>query len=178
MLTLNRLDCFKDYKTYIRSLNHILDLAWPRLMKLTLEQQYMLSVLLRASAGMVLTLKLEYSISSIRRVKSQTCRGFLTIEGRRWCGIFPIRRWSWQKLRGKEVDGGVLEQTSLEQVRRQAAMRHRSHDDWQLQSEVVCTRDVQGHLQGERGNGMEEELLWWSQRQCGLQYEFQLPVSS
>ena len=29
-LTLNMLNCFKDYKRYIRILNHILDLAWPK----------------------------------------------------------------------------------------------------------------------------------------------------
>ena len=37
--------CFKDYKRYIHILNHILDLAWPKEMKVTLEQQYMLSVI-------------------------------------------------------------------------------------------------------------------------------------
>ena len=45
ILTLNVLNCFKDYKIYIHIFNGILDLAWPKLMKLTLEQQYMLSVL-------------------------------------------------------------------------------------------------------------------------------------
>ena len=39
------LTCFKDHKIYIHILNHILDLAWLKSMKLTLEQQYMLSVL-------------------------------------------------------------------------------------------------------------------------------------
>ena len=45
VLTLNRLNCFKDYKRYIHILNHILDLVWHEYMKLTLEQQYMLTVL-------------------------------------------------------------------------------------------------------------------------------------
>ena len=45
ILTLNILNCFKDYKTYIHILNRILDLAWLKCMKLTLEQQHMLSVL-------------------------------------------------------------------------------------------------------------------------------------
>ena len=44
-VTLNMLSCFKDYKRYINILNHTLDLVWPKYMKLTLEQQYMLSVL-------------------------------------------------------------------------------------------------------------------------------------
>ena len=39
------MNCFNVYKRYIHILNRILDLAWPKLMKLTLEQQYMLSVL-------------------------------------------------------------------------------------------------------------------------------------
>ena len=39
------LNCFKDYKRYIHTSNHILDFAWPKLMKLTLKWQYMLSVL-------------------------------------------------------------------------------------------------------------------------------------
>ena len=43
-LTFNMLNCFKDYKRYILILNCILDLAWHKEMKLTLEQ-YMLSVL-------------------------------------------------------------------------------------------------------------------------------------
>ena len=46
MLTLHMLNCFKDYKKYIHIFNNILDLAWPKWMKLTLEQQYMFSVLL------------------------------------------------------------------------------------------------------------------------------------
>ena len=44
-LTVNMLNCLKDYQRYIHISNHILDLAWPKQMKLTLEQQYMLSVL-------------------------------------------------------------------------------------------------------------------------------------
>ena len=44
-LTLIMLNCLKDYKRYIHILNPILDLAWPNQMKLTLEQQYVLSVL-------------------------------------------------------------------------------------------------------------------------------------
>ena len=44
-LTLNMLNCFKDYKRCIHILNHILDLARLKLMKLSLEQQYMLSFL-------------------------------------------------------------------------------------------------------------------------------------
>ena len=44
-ITLDMLTCFKDYERYIHILNCILDLAWPKSMKLTLEQQYMLSVL-------------------------------------------------------------------------------------------------------------------------------------
>ena len=66
LLTLNMLNCFKDYKRYIHIVNCILDLAWPKLMKLTLELHYMFSVLhsqyhacwtlgASASAGMVLT---------------------------------------------------------------------------------------------------------------------------
>ena len=39
------LNFFKPYKKYVHILNHIFDLAWPRPMKLTLEQQYMLFVL-------------------------------------------------------------------------------------------------------------------------------------
>ena len=39
------LNCFKDHKRHIPILNRIVDLASPKLMKLTLEQQYMLSVL-------------------------------------------------------------------------------------------------------------------------------------
>ena len=45
VLTLNMLNCIKDYKRYVHILNCILYLAWPKLMKLNLEQQYMLSVL-------------------------------------------------------------------------------------------------------------------------------------
>ena len=45
ILTLNMLNCLKDYKRSIHILNHILDLAWPKWLKLTLEQKYMLSVL-------------------------------------------------------------------------------------------------------------------------------------
>ena len=44
-LTLNMLDCFNDCKISIHILNRMLDLACPLSMKLTLEQQYMLSVL-------------------------------------------------------------------------------------------------------------------------------------
>ena len=40
-LTLNTLNCFKDHKRYIRILNHVLDLTWPKWMKSTLEKQYM-----------------------------------------------------------------------------------------------------------------------------------------
>ena len=43
--TLNMLNCFKDYKRYIHILNHISNLAWPKWMKLSLEQHYMLYVL-------------------------------------------------------------------------------------------------------------------------------------
>ena len=41
LLTLNMLNCFKDYKRYIHILNRILELARPKLTKLTLGQQYM-----------------------------------------------------------------------------------------------------------------------------------------
>ena len=44
-LTLNMLNCFKVHKGYIHILNPILDLSWAKLMKLSLEQQYVLSVL-------------------------------------------------------------------------------------------------------------------------------------
>ena len=44
-LTLNMLNSFKDYKWYIPILNCILDLACPKWMKSTVEQQYMLSTL-------------------------------------------------------------------------------------------------------------------------------------
>ena len=44
-LTLNMLNYYKDYKSYIHILNRILDLARPKLMQSTLEQQYTLSVL-------------------------------------------------------------------------------------------------------------------------------------
>ena len=37
---------FEYYKRCIHILNHILELAWPKYMNLTLELQYMLSVLL------------------------------------------------------------------------------------------------------------------------------------
>ena len=30
LLTLNIQNCFKDYQSYVRILNHILDLAWPK----------------------------------------------------------------------------------------------------------------------------------------------------
>ena len=40
-----KLNYLKDYKRYIHILSRILDLAWPKQMKLTLEQQYMLSFL-------------------------------------------------------------------------------------------------------------------------------------
>ena len=43
--TLNMLNCFEDYKRYIHILRRILDLAWPKLTKLTLEQQYIFHVL-------------------------------------------------------------------------------------------------------------------------------------
>ena len=43
-LTLNMLDCFKDFQGHICNLNRIFNLAWPKLMKLTLEEQYMLPV--------------------------------------------------------------------------------------------------------------------------------------
>ena len=44
-LTLDMLNCFKVYKRHIHILNCILDLAWPKWMKLTLTQQYMLFAL-------------------------------------------------------------------------------------------------------------------------------------
>ena len=44
-MCVNMLNCFKDYETYIHVFNRILDLAWSKELKLTLEQQYMLSVL-------------------------------------------------------------------------------------------------------------------------------------
>ena len=50
-LTLNMLNCFKDYKIYIHILNFILDLAWPKQIKLTLEQQYTFSILHRQYLG-------------------------------------------------------------------------------------------------------------------------------
>ena len=43
-LALNLLSCLKDYKRYIHILNCILDLAWPKMMKFTVEQRYMLSI--------------------------------------------------------------------------------------------------------------------------------------
>ena len=45
MITLNMLNCLKDYKRYTGIMNRILDLVWHKEMKSTLEQQYMLSVL-------------------------------------------------------------------------------------------------------------------------------------
>ena len=45
ILSMNMLICLKDYIIYNHIFNCILDLAWLKLMKLTLEQQYMLSVL-------------------------------------------------------------------------------------------------------------------------------------
>ena len=45
VLTLNMLNWLKNYKRYIHVLIHILDLTWPKKMKLSLEQLYMLSVL-------------------------------------------------------------------------------------------------------------------------------------
>ena len=45
VLTFNMLNCLKDYKRYTDIMNWILDLARPKLMELTLEQQCMLSVL-------------------------------------------------------------------------------------------------------------------------------------
>ena len=44
-LTLNMLNCLKDYKIHIHIFNGILDVARPKQMKLTLEQQYMFIVL-------------------------------------------------------------------------------------------------------------------------------------
>ena len=44
-LTLNMLNCFKDCEGYIHILNRILVLASLKLVKLTPEQQYMLSIL-------------------------------------------------------------------------------------------------------------------------------------
>ena len=44
-LTLNMLNCFNNYKRRIHILNRILDLAWPKLMKLALKQKYKSSVL-------------------------------------------------------------------------------------------------------------------------------------
>ena len=44
-LTLNMLNCFKDNIRYIHILNRLLDLARPKMTKLTLEPQYMLPVL-------------------------------------------------------------------------------------------------------------------------------------
>ena len=41
ILTLNMLNYFKDDKRHIHILNHILDLAWRKSMKLTVEQQHM-----------------------------------------------------------------------------------------------------------------------------------------
>ena len=41
----NTLNCFKDYTSCIYILNWILELTWPKYMKLSLEHQYMLSVL-------------------------------------------------------------------------------------------------------------------------------------
>ena len=45
MLYMYMLNWFNDYKRHIHILNCILDLAWPKWMKLNLEQQYMPSVL-------------------------------------------------------------------------------------------------------------------------------------
>ena len=68
------LNCFKNYEICINSLNCTVDMAWPRYVKLTLEQQYMLSILhnmhadaratlgASVSAGMVLTPKAEISL--------------------------------------------------------------------------------------------------------------------
>ena len=39
-LSLNMLNCFRDYKRFIHVLNLISDLAWPKWVKLTLEQQH------------------------------------------------------------------------------------------------------------------------------------------
>ena len=44
-LTLNMLSWFKNSKRYIHILERTLHLAWPKYLKLTLEPQYMLSVL-------------------------------------------------------------------------------------------------------------------------------------
>ena len=70
-LTINMLNCFKDYKTYIHILNRILYMAWPKLLILTLEQHicclsYIVNSMpadalatlgARASTGMALTPK-------------------------------------------------------------------------------------------------------------------------
>ena len=45
-VTLNMVNCFKDYRRYIHILNHILHLASFRYLKLTPKQQYILPVLL------------------------------------------------------------------------------------------------------------------------------------
>ena len=43
-LTVNMLNCFKEYKRYFHILNCILNLAWPKQVKLTLEHQHTLPV--------------------------------------------------------------------------------------------------------------------------------------
>ena len=45
ILTFNMLNGFKDHRRYIHILNHIFNLAWPKLMKLTMKQQCIWSVL-------------------------------------------------------------------------------------------------------------------------------------
>ena len=71
---LNMLNCFKDYNRYINMLNHILDLAWAKSIKLTLKQQYMLSVLHAAStmpADTLATLRVWVSVGMVLASRSR-----------------------------------------------------------------------------------------------------------
>ena len=82
----NMLNFSKYYKRYIHILNHILDLAWYKYMKLTLEQQYMSNAAdampanalatLGTSALTSIALTPKYSTSRITRVNPLHAKSF------------------------------------------------------------------------------------------------------
>ena len=86
-LTLNMLNCLKNYQRFVHILIRILVFAWPNYMKWTVEQQYMMCVLQSQyhacwcfgdfrsqciSGHSIDPAKAEYPVSSIRRVKVTT----------------------------------------------------------------------------------------------------------
>ena len=67
ILTLNMLNCFKDYKRCIHISNHILDFVQQKKTGFPMQQPYILPILYSQYHW---PHKLEYSISSIRRVNA------------------------------------------------------------------------------------------------------------